>query len=495
LFNFIEFLTEAGWTVTFATRHARGGERYVDLLQQRGVETYTSLGSAFEHAIATGQFTVAILAFWYVAEECLPKIRRLSPHTHIVVDSIDLHFLRNARRALYASAEGLSPGSLDATYAGEMVRELNVYAAADGVLAVSAKEAALIDDLAGGPNLAHVVPLTEEVDPSAIRLTDRKGILFVGNFNHPPNVQAAEHLLREILPRVDPAILAKHPVSIVGNAMSQKLRHLEVEQPPNVHMVGWVPSVLPYLHGARLTVVPLLHGAGTKQKVIQALMAGTPTVSSTIGVEGLSLENRRHALVADDPGTFAHYVEQLTRDEDLWQRLSRNGRARVLAQHARQVVCEQFKRSLSAVLDRPPKKLRLADLVAHSDTSVDTSYAELVQRIAETVAAKLPAGACAAVISKGDDALLKLEGVSASHFPCTSDGAYAGYHPADSAAAIASLEARRAAGTQFLVVPRTSFWWLEYYTQFREHLERHYELVAPEEDTCLIFDLHAEVRA
>src|SRR5437667_12210388 len=81
LFNFVEFLSEAGWGVTFATRHASGGERYVDLLQQRGVETYTSLGSAFERAIATGQFAVAILAFWYVAEECLLKIRRLSPHT------------------------------------------------------------------------------------------------------------------------------------------------------------------------------------------------------------------------------------------------------------------------------------------------------------------------------------------------------------------------------------------------------------------------------
>jgi len=164
LFDFVEFLSEAGWSVTFATRNGSNGERYIDLLQQRGVETYTTFGSPFERALSVGQFSIAILAFWYIAEECLPRIRRLSPHTRIMVDSIDLHFLRNARRALYTSGEGSAPGSLDATYGSEMVRELNVYAAADGVLAVSAKEATLIDDLAGGPGLSYVVPDCEEIE-------------------------------------------------------------------------------------------------------------------------------------------------------------------------------------------------------------------------------------------------------------------------------------------------------------------------------------------
>jgi len=277
--------------------------------------------------------------------------------------------------------------------------------------------------------------------------------------------------------------------------MSQKLQHLEVDDSPHVRMVGWVPSVVPYLHRTRLTVVPLLHGAGTKHKVIQALMAGTPTVTSTIGVEGLGVEDEKHALVADDPLTFAAQVARLVQDEDLWLRLAHAGRAHVLARHGRQVVRELFDRSLAAVLDRKPKQLRLADLVAHADAPFDTSYAQLVRRIADTVRAELPAGARAAIVSKGDEALLTSDGISASHFPCTSDGAYVGYHPADSAAAIALLEAQRVAGIQFLVVPRTAFWWLEYYTAFRDHLERRYRLLFGQQDTCLIFDLHAEVPA
>ena len=62
---------------------------------------------------------------------------------------------------------------------------------------------------------------------------------------------------------------------------------------PNVRMVGWVPSVAPYLERARVCVVPLLHGAGVKGKVVESLMAGTPVVTTTIGAEGIDAPPRR----------------------------------------------------------------------------------------------------------------------------------------------------------------------------------------------------------
>jgi glycosyltransferase involved in cell wall biosynthesis len=488
LFAFIEFLTDAGWTVTFAAGHAGGGERYIDLLQQRGVETYTSLDGAVERAIEARQFDLAILAFWFVAEQCLPTIRRLSPQTRVVVDSIDLHFVRNARRNMFGSGPGMAPPALDTAYANETVRELNAYAAADGVLAVSDKETMLIDDLAGGPDLALTVPLDEDLEPSTIPFEDRRGIVFVGNFRHPPNVEAAEYLLREIVPRLDPDVLAEHPVYVVGNALDQKLQHLRCTL-PDVHMVGWVPSVLPYLQRACITVVPLRHGAGTKQKVIQALMVGTPTVASSIGIEGLDIQTGDHALVADDPVTFAAHIAALIHDKDLWQRLAVGGRAHVVAQHGRDAVRERFVRAMSTVLARQPKKPRLADLLANDTGPAGDTYRQLVQRIGEVAHAELPPGARVSVVSKGDDELLKLDGMMAWHFPRTEAGQYAGYHPADSSAAIAHLEAQRAAGAQFLLFPRTAFWWLEYFAEFRKHLERNYQLVVSEHDSCLIFKL------
>ena len=72
-----------------------------------------------------------------------------------------------------------------------------------------------------------------------------------------------------------------------------------------MRLVGWVPSVQPYIERSRLSVVPLLHGAGVKRKVIQSMMAGTPVVTTPVGAEGLDLVQGEHALIAADAADLA----------------------------------------------------------------------------------------------------------------------------------------------------------------------------------------------
>jgi hypothetical protein len=110
------------------------------------------------------------------------------------------------------------------------------------------------------------------------------------------------------------------------------------------------------------------------------------------------------------------------------------------------------------------------------------------QRVREAARQALPTDARVLVISKGDDDLLNLDGRCGLHFPQTVTGVYAGYHPADAAQAIAHLESLKTKGAQFLLIPAPSFWWLDFYKDFRAHLEAQYRLVAYNED-CLIFCL------
>jgi GT2 family glycosyltransferase len=119
------------------------------------------------------------------------------------------------------------------------------------------------------------------------------------------------------------------------------------------------------------------------------------------------------------------------------------------------------------------------------------AYEQLTQRIREMVQSALPAGATVLVVSNGDDELLRLDGMRGWHFPQSEDGLFAGHHPADSADAIARLEALRAMGAEFLLFPSTALWWLEHYEAFRVHLESHYALLVRREEICLIFALAA----
>jgi GT2 family glycosyltransferase len=117
------------------------------------------------------------------------------------------------------------------------------------------------------------------------------------------------------------------------------------------------------------------------------------------------------------------------------------------------------------------------------------AYIALVERMRQIVAEMVPTDARLLVVSRGDEELLELEGRAAQHFPQLDDGTYAGHYPADSTDAIDQLERLRTAGADYLLFPKTSFWWLDHYPDFRRHLEERYG-ANEDSDTCVIFRLN-----
>ncbi|MDX1578836.1 MAG: hypothetical protein R3266_10130, partial [Gemmatimonadota bacterium] len=116
-------------------------------------------------------------------------------------------------------------------------------------------------------------------------------------------------------------------------------------------------------------------------------------------------------------------------------------------------------------------------------------YGALVDRIRALVDEELPAGATIAVVSRGDYRLMHLGGRQVWHFPRAENGLYAGYHPRTSGDAIEHLESLRGAGADFLVFPATALWWLDYYEEFRGHLDEKYRRVVDDPGTCIAFEL------
>lgn len=116
-------------------------------------------------------------------------------------------------------------------------------------------------------------------------------------------------------------------------------------------------------------------------------------------------------------------------------------------------------------------------------------YRQLIGRIRKVAADTLPPKARVAVVSKGDDQLLSLNGCEGWHFPQSVDGVYSGYYPADSESAISELETLRSRGAEYLLFPSTCFWWLEHYAGFKRHLDRRYKMIARNQDVCIIYSL------
>ena len=135
-------------------------------------------------------------------------------------------------------------------------------------------------------------------------------------------------------------------------------------------------------------------------------------------------------------------------------------------------------------------KLRKAPEVdAKSLKMTPEGYRELVGHVRDVANSALPSDASVLVASKGDAALLDLNGRAAQHFPRNEGGEWAGFHPRDSDWAIGHLERLRAQGGEFLLLPATVCWWFDHYGGFAEHLRSHYAAIVEDGDRCTIFDL------
>jgi glycosyltransferase involved in cell wall biosynthesis len=162
-------------------------------------------------------------------------------------------------------------------------------------------------------------------------------LLFVGNYEYPPNVDAALRLATEVFPAARKHI-PNLRLWLVGNAPPPAVQALANEQ---VRVTGRVPDVRPYLARAGAFVSPLRLGAGIKNKVLEALAMGCPLVATPLSVDGIAVRDGHDALIADGDGMIEAIVK-LLRDNDLGVRLSLNGRALIEARYSWNQVAERY---------------------------------------------------------------------------------------------------------------------------------------------------------
>jgi glycosyltransferase involved in cell wall biosynthesis len=484
-------LGDLGWEVIMTAQHEGRHVRFAQTLGRRGVPVLDGAYGDVPTVLSNSEFELAILVTWPVAELYLPYLRRLSPATKILVDSLDLHFLREMRRML---GGGSAPSRLlDEEFLTEFAGEINAYVAADAVLTVSEKEAALLEDASGGGVQALVVPDFEDQQFFATLPSERSGILFFGSYFHSPNVDALDWMLRDILPHLDPELLATHPLYLVGAGLPAELQAL-ARTSPSVRVVGWVPSLDPYLERMRCMVAPLRYGAGTKRKLIQALSAGLPIVTTAVGAEGLELVGGEHALIADDAEELAAALSNVLTNDALAASLACAGHRHLTHRHAWSHARAALARAIETVGSRPPKPALFVEHEAPLDRYNRHSLMAYVRqqslqvRTSEILRESVPDDARVLVVNDGIDEWLYLDGKTAVPFPRRLSE-----EPADAGvAAIDRLERERADGADILLLPPTAVGWLNEAPEAAQYLERRFTRLSAEGDTTVIFDLRDE---
>jgi len=217
--------------------------------------------------------------------------------------------------------------------------EANNVSIADGIIAVSELDRKVFVDEYGVPS-HRVLSLENGVDTRYFSLsqgnTNKEPILvFIGNMGYAPNRQAVEYFVDLIFPKV----LKRFPDAkffAVGANADSDLKKLGNDK--NIIITGEVPDVRLYLNMADVVCIPLLTGSGTKYKVLEALSAGKPVVTTSIGAEGIDVSDSVHLLIRDGEQQFANgVIDCLSNPQDMAQ-MGLRGRRFVEAHHDWKVV-------------------------------------------------------------------------------------------------------------------------------------------------------------
>ncbi|HEY4581445.1 MAG TPA: glycosyltransferase [Lysobacter sp.] len=252
---------------------------------------------------------LVLLSRHTVASHWLPLVRARLPGVPVIFDTVDLHFVREFRQADLARSTALR--LLAAT---TRRRELELVDAADRTWVVSRSEREHLEVLRPGSRVDCVSNIVDpHPDPPAMNA--RTDYVFVGNFRHEPNVDAAKWL-ESIWPRLhrrrpEARLLIVGP-SMPG-AVAARLASLQ-----GVEVLGHVPDLDAVLMRARVMLAPLRYGAGVKGKINAAFACGLPVVATSCAVEGMQLDDKQVALVADDETDFVVQAARLYDDGELW---------------------------------------------------------------------------------------------------------------------------------------------------------------------------------
>lgn len=292
---------------------------YTQDIQRAGAMcAYAPFQTSIDHVLDAwgGLLDYALVFRIGVAESVRDSIRSRSPHASFVFHNIDLHYLRMQREARLSGANEASD-LIEAIKASE----LKMIADADCAIVHTDTEQEILACDCPDANI-KVFTYMVDLEGTQVPYENRHDVMFLGGYNHAPNVDAVEFFVSEVWPKLRGRLPDGAKFYAVGANPPDSIRKLASE---DVVVTGRVDELRPYFDLARVFVAPLRYGAGIKGKVATSMSFGVPSVITNIAAEGMGLRDGEEVLVRDEPGDIADAVVELYGNRETWFRLQDQG--------------------------------------------------------------------------------------------------------------------------------------------------------------------------
>lgn len=279
---------------------------------------------------------------WRVAENCPNALR--------ILDTEDLHCLRKVRQEAYKKNIEFSINSL--LQADITKREIASIYRSDLSLIISKAEIELLkNSFQIDEKLLFYLPFLiakENIKKPQKTFSERIDFVTIGNFLHPPNVAATLTLKKEIWPLISTK-LPSAKCHVYGAYPTQQVLQL-TDKKQGFFVHGFAESANEVIASAKVLLAPIHFGAGLKGKLLDAMLNGTPSVTTTIGAEGMTSNNNWCGFIEDEAELFAEKAVLLYQDEKLWNTKQNEGFQRIEAEFLKSSFEHNFVSTITSLL-------------------------------------------------------------------------------------------------------------------------------------------------
>ncbi|PRD48842.1 glycosyltransferase [Sphingobacterium haloxyli] len=323
ILQLVRMFQSVGYEVVFASAAVRSP--YSHPLSREGVreEDIQLNDSSFDTFITSLKPDIVVFDRFVSEEQYGWRIRQYCPSALTILDTEDLHFLRRARQ------EGVQRNTAPDYYNDITTREIAAILRCDLSLIISESEMKLLLQTFRLPAeiLCYLPFLEPKIEESTMNewrpFAQRKDFVFIGNFLHEPNWHTVRLLKTDIWPKIKKR-LPRTELHIYGAYASEKVNQLH--QPKDNFLIkGRADDARKTLEAYRVLIAPIRFGAGVKGKFIDAMQAGTPSVTTAIGAESMTVDDVWNGYIEDDPDSFVEKAILLYADSKVWHEAQERG--------------------------------------------------------------------------------------------------------------------------------------------------------------------------